>query len=99
MLSVLAGRREPLAGRIERSPAVKIGWFTQEHENVQLDRSSLDQARALTVGTEGDVRAFLHQFLLGPKQVLRPAGELSYGRRARLALALLAIGGADTPAR
>ena len=95
LLSVLAGRREPLAGRIERSPALKIGWFTQEHENVDLDRSPLDQARALTVGTEGDVRAFLHQFLLGPKQVLRPAGELSYGERARLALALLAIGGAN----
>ncbi|MCC6703973.1 MAG: ABC-F family ATP-binding cassette domain-containing protein, partial [Thermomicrobiales bacterium] len=46
-------------------------------------------------GTEGEIRAFLHQFLLGPEQVLRPAGELSYGERARLALALLAIGGAN----
>ena len=55
----------------------------------------LDQARKLTVGSEGEVRAFLHQFLLGPEQVLRPAGELSYGERARLALALLAIGGAN----
>lgn len=95
LLSVLAGRYDLTSGSIVRSPSLKVGWFTQEHAGVDLKRSPLDQARVLTVGTEGEIRAFLHQFLLGPEQVLRPAGELSYGERARLALALLAIGGAN----
>jgi len=95
LLAAIAGRMEFASGQIVRSPSTRIGWFTQEHEGVRLDRSPLDQARAVAEGTEGEVRAFLHQFLLGPQQVLRPAGELSYGERARLALALLAIGGAN----
>ncbi len=95
LLSVLAGHRTLDSGSYERSPSVKPGWFTQEHDGVDLDRTPLDQARSRTVGTEGEVRAFLHQFLLGPSQVLQPAGALSYGERARLALALLAIGGAN----
>ena len=95
LLSAIAGRIPVADGAIVRSPSAKIGWYSQEHEGVQLDVTPLDQARKLTVGSEGEVRAFLHQFLLGPEQVLRPAGELSYGERARLALALLAIGGAN----
>jgi ATP-binding cassette subfamily F protein 3 len=78
-----------------RSPGLQIGWYSQEHEGVDLDRTPLEQARAIKVGTDGEVRAFLHQYLLGPEHVLRPAGELSYGERARVALALLAIGGAN----
>jgi ATP-binding cassette subfamily F protein 3 len=95
LLAAIAGRVPFADGVIYRTPGLKIGWFTQEHEGVELNRTPLDQARARSVGTEGDVRAFLHQFLLGPQQVLRPSGELSYGERARLALALLAIGGAN----
>jgi ATP-binding cassette subfamily F protein 3 len=95
LLGAIAGRVPLVAGELFRSPSVRIGWYTQEHEGVRLDVTPLTQARRLTVGDEGEVRAFLHQFLLGPEQVLRPAGELSYGERARLALALLAIGGAN----
>lgn len=95
LLSVLAGRRELTSGGIYRSPSLHVGWYTQEHEGVRLDQTPLDHARSLSEGTEGEIRAFLHQFLLGPEHVLRPAGELSYGERARVALALLAIGGAN----
>jgi ATP-binding cassette subfamily F protein 3 len=95
LLSVIAGRIPLASGEVYRSPSARIGWYTQEHEGVTLEETPLHQARKLTVGDEGEVRAFLHQFLLGPEQVLRPAGELSYGERARLALALLAIGGAN----
>jgi ATP-binding cassette subfamily F protein 3 len=95
LLSAIAGRMPVSAGEIIRSPSAKIGWYSQEHEGIVLEETPLAQARTLTVGSEGEIRAFLHQFLLGPEQVLRPAGELSYGERARLALALLAIGGAN----
>jgi ATP-binding cassette subfamily F protein 3 len=95
LLSVLAGRRSLTSGNMYRSPSLHVGWYTQEHDGVHLERAPLDHARALSVGTEGELRAFLHQFLLGPEHVLRPAGELSYGERARVALALLAVGGAN----
>ncbi len=95
LLSAIAGRIPLTAGELYRSPSARIGWYTQEHEGVRLNETPLHQARQATIGDEGEVRAFLHQFLLGPEQVLRPAVELSYGERARLALALLAIGGAN----
>jgi ATP-binding cassette subfamily F protein 3 len=95
LLSTIAGQIGIATGSMYRSPGLQIGWYSQEHEGVDLDRTPLEQARAIKVGTDGEVRAFLHQYLLGPEHVLRPAGELSYGERARVALALLAIGGAN----
>lgn len=95
LLNALAGRIEPSSGAITRSPSVRIGWYSQEHEGVDLKKTPLEQARYLTIGAEDEIRAHLHQFLLGPEQVVLPSGALSYGERARVALALLAIGGAN----
>lgn len=95
LLNALAGRIELSAGTISRTPNLRIGWYSQEHEGVDLKKTPLEQARYLTIGAEDEIRAFLHQFLLGPEQVILPAGALSYGERARVALALMAIGGAN----
>jgi ATP-binding cassette subfamily F protein 3 len=95
LLNVLAGRMEAATGKIWRSPGLRIGWYSQEHEGVDLKKTPLEQARNLRAGYEDEIRAYLHQFLLGPEQVILPAGSLSYGERARVALALLAIGGAN----
>lgn len=86
---------EATSGTIWRSSGVRIGWYSQEHEGVDLKKTPLEQARNLRAGYEDEIRAYLHQFLLGPEQVILPAGALSYGERARVALALLAIGGAN----
>jgi ATP-binding cassette subfamily F protein 3 len=43
--------------------------------------------------SESDLRTFLHKFLFGGDSVHRRIGDLSYGERARLMLALLVLRG------
>jgi ATP-binding cassette subfamily F protein 3 len=45
--------------------------------------------------SETEARNFLHRFLFSGNMVLQTASELSYGERARLALALLVLEGAN----
>jgi ATP-binding cassette subfamily F protein 3 len=74
---------------------VRPGYFSQEQDTVSMIQSPLAQIRAVALGDEGEARGFLHKFLFTSENVLRPAGELSYGERARLALALLVRRGAN----
>ena len=93
LLRLIAGELEPAAGRVAIGANVKVGRHAQEHEVIDLGRSALEQARAVAAISETDARTFLHKFLFGGEMVHRPAGELSYGERARLALALLVLRG------
>ncbi len=74
---------------------VVVGRYAQEQETVDPARTLLDQARAAAPLSETDARSFLHRFLFGGRSVLQRAGDLSYGERARLALALLVLRGAN----
>ena len=93
LLRLIAGELAPTAGRVAVGANVKVGRYAQEHEVIDLGRSALEQARAVVAISETDARTFLHKFLFGGEMVHRPAGELSYGERARLALALLVLKG------
>jgi len=44
--------------------------------------------------TETEARSLLHTYLFGGDEVFTPVGRLSYGERARLALARLVLSGA-----
>jgi ATP-binding cassette subfamily F protein 3 len=95
LLSVITGARTPDSGTAKLGAAVRIGLYDQEQQIVELGRSPLEQVRSAAAGEESDVRAFLHKFLFTGANVQRPARELSYGERARLALALLVRRGAN----
>ena len=95
LLRVLSGRMAPESGTVRLGAAVELGIYDQEQENVDLGRSALDQVRSASSGEESEIRTFLHRFLFTEDQVRRPAGELSYGERARLSLALLVRRGAN----
>jgi ATP-binding cassette subfamily F protein 3 len=51
--------------------------------------------RATGILSETNARNFLHLYLFGGDTVFKLAGDLSYGERARLALALLTLNGAN----
>ncbi len=95
LMRVITGEITPERGIVRVGANVRIGYFAQEQELLDLDRTVLDQARARAAGTEGEIRAFLHRFLFGGETVYRRAGDLSYGERARLMLALLVLEGAN----
>ncbi|MDQ3467724.1 MAG: ATP-binding cassette domain-containing protein, partial [Chloroflexota bacterium] len=95
LLRLLSGEIEPAAGTVRLGPNVVVGQFAQEQETIDLERTVLDQARAVAAQSETEIRSFLHRYLFGGDTVFQPGAALSYGERARLGLALLVLHGAN----
>ena len=95
LLRLIAGDIEPDHGTVVLGPSVVVGHFTQEHAGIDTGRTVLDQALRVAATSESETRTFLHRFLFGGDAVHQPAGTLSFGERARLALALLVLRGAN----
>ncbi|MGD9615688.1 MAG: ABC-F family ATP-binding cassette domain-containing protein [Alphaproteobacteria bacterium] len=88
---LLAGRLEPLSGRVTRSPKLTSGFFAQHQiEEMRLNESAFDHLAALLPEALPEtVRTRLGAFGFGQEKALFPVGELSGGERARLNLALV----------
>jgi len=93
LLRTIAGQLEPAAGSVRLGLSFKLGYMTQEQENLDLDKSPLEIIQSAGLFNQTEARHFLHYFLFGGDDPLRPAGSLSYGERSRLELALLVAQG------
>ena len=90
---IIAGQLTPSVGRVRLGAGVRLGYFAQEQELLDLASTPLETVRSVAAMNETEVRSFLHYFLFAGDAVFTPVGMLSYGERARLALArLVAMG-------
>ncbi|MGH9087877.1 MAG: ABC-F family ATP-binding cassette domain-containing protein [Acidimicrobiales bacterium] len=92
LLRCLAGAQTPTAGTITLGHHVERGYFAQEHEQVDSAKTALDNIDDGVLATDVERRALLGSFGLSGGAALQPAGTLSGGERAKLALAMLAAG-------
>jgi ATP-binding cassette subfamily F protein 3 len=91
LAKLLAGRLEPVEGRVVRAPKLRCGFFAQ-HQIEELDpgRTPVQHLAELRPKeTETALRAFLGRFGFGQEKALVPAGDLSGGEKARLTFALV----------
>lgn len=95
LLRTIAGHIPPLSGRVHLGSGVKLGYMTQEQAMLDPQLSALDMIQRAKPVDETAARSFLHYFLFSGDDPLRPSDELSYGERARLALALLVARGSN----
>jgi ATPase subunit of ABC transporter with duplicated ATPase domains len=96
LLRLLAGVEQPDTGEIKPGHGLRIGYYAQEHETLDNDRSVLENMKtAAPELTEADQRGILGSFLFSGDDVAKPAGVLSGGEKTRLALALLVVSGAN----
>jgi len=95
LLRTIAGGLPPAAGSVRLGASVCLGYMTQEQEMLDPSLSALDAIRRVAAMDETAARAFLHFFLFSGDDPLRPAEFLSYGERARLALAVLVAQGSN----
>jgi ATP-binding cassette, subfamily F, member 3 len=93
LLRTLAGKLSPLSGSVRLGASVQLGYMTQEQEHLDLRKSPLEIIQSAGIFTQTEARHFLHFFLFAGDDPLRPCGEMSYGERARLELALLVAQG------
>ncbi len=95
LLKTIAGLLPPLKGFVQPGHSVKMGTLWQEQENLDLDLTAVEMMRQKAAFNEKDARNYLHHFLFSGDDPVRPARELSYGQRVRLALALLVAQGSS----
>ena len=96
LLRMLAGVDAPDTGEVEPGHGLKLGYYAQEHENLDVDRSVLANMKSAAPDLgETDVRKVLGSFLFSGDDVLKPAGVLSGGEKTRLSLALLVVSSAN----
>lgn len=86
---------EPLAGEIELGPSVRVGYFAQAHDGLNAERSVLDELQMRKEMDAEAARRHLAAYLFRGDDVFKQVSTLSGGERARLALALLALQGAN----
>jgi ATPase subunit of ABC transporter with duplicated ATPase domains len=96
LLRILAGMLEPDTGEVRPGHGLRVGYYAQEHETLDVSRSVLDHLRgAAPDQADGDLRKILGAFLFSGDDVQKPAGVLSGGEKTRLALATLVCSGAN----
>jgi len=95
LLRCLARAQEPTNGVVEFGTNVEIGYFAQEHEQIDPERRALDNVSDAVLKAERDRRALLGSFGLPSKAAEQLPGTLSGGERAKLGLAMLSAGEAN----
>ncbi len=95
LLRTLLGEMPPLAGEARLGSGTHVGYFAQAHDALPESGSVLEVLLARQEMPLGQARGYLARYLFRGDDVDKPIGALSGGERARLALALLALEGAN----
>jgi ATPase subunit of ABC transporter with duplicated ATPase domains len=96
LLRLLAGVDEPDTGAVSAGHGLRIGYYAQEHETLDVGRTVLENMRSAAPDLpEVDVRKILGSFLFSGDDVDKPASVLSGGEKTRLALAILVVSSAN----
>ena len=100
LLRLLASDTAPTAGTVHLARRTSVGYYAQEHEGLDPDRSLLDHVRtggqwSRPMATIGDreARSVMGMFGLSGDKAFQHAGTLSGGEKTKLALAQLVVGG------
>ena len=95
LLRCITGELQPWAGQVRLGKGVRLGYMAQEQETLDPAATPLTLLRAAAPLNETEARSFLHYFLFAGDEVFTTVGQLSFGERSRLALALLASRGCN----
>jgi ATPase subunit of ABC transporter with duplicated ATPase domains len=95
LLRCLAGTQKAQTGVVKFGANVTVGYFAQEHEQLDFAKSVLDHLENATVVTEVQRRALLGAFGLKGSAAYQMPATLSGGERAKLAIAILAASDAN----
>jgi ATP-binding cassette subfamily F protein 3 len=94
-LKTLLGDLPPLSGQVKLGSSLKVGYFAQAHEGLDPERTPLEEILSVKEMSPGRARDYLAKFLFSGDDVFKKIGVLSGGERGRVALAKLALAGAN----
>ncbi len=92
LLKLIAGRMEPLRGRVERGHGAICAYYDQDTSHLRGDHTAAEELRRHYPGmTDQEVRDHLARFLFRGEEIEKLVSLLSGGERARLSLAILVL--------
>ncbi|MNM89486.1 putative ABC transporter ATP-binding protein YjjK [compost metagenome] len=98
LLNLIAGRLTPDQGEVVLGQTVKLGYFTQEHQEMNGDQRVIeyikDEAEVVTTADGSRITAsqMLERFLFEPTMQWTPITKLSGGEKRRLYLLRVLMG-------
>ncbi len=96
LLRAIVGERHPEGGEVRIPDSVRLAHYRQDLAQVPTDRSLYDLINELRPGWgRGAIQGHLGRFGFSGDSVLRQAATLSGGERARVALAMMMLSGAN----
>ncbi|MGI8614650.1 MAG: ABC-F family ATP-binding cassette domain-containing protein, partial [Nocardioidaceae bacterium] len=96
LLRILSGVELPDTGRVQSGHGLKLGYYAQEHETLDVTRTvAQNMASAAPELDDTARRRVLGSFLFSGDDADKPARVLSGGEKTRLALATLVVSSAN----
>ncbi len=95
LFRLLLGDEEPTAGVIKIGPSCKIGYYSQEQETLDLEKTPVEIVRSLRAYSEPQALGFLAGLLFEYQDANNKVRNLSGGEKARLQIATLMLQGAN----
>lgn len=96
LLRLLSGVEDPDTGSVIPGHGLKIGYYAQEHETIDLATTVVENLRRVAPELDDTgVRSVLGSFLFSGEDADKPARVLSGGEKTRLALAMLVVSAAN----
>ena len=94
LLKLIMKYLKPILGEIDINDKTEIGYYAQEHELLNNDLTILENFKEFNL-SKNELRSFLGNFLFSGDDVFKKVVYLSPGERSRVALAKLALTGAN----
>jgi len=95
LLRTVLGEVAPLAGHVRMGASVHLGYFAQGHVGLDREKTVLETILETGPLTASEARTFLGRHRFSGDDVFKRVGDLSGGEQARVALAVLALQGAN----
>jgi ATPase subunit of ABC transporter with duplicated ATPase domains len=96
LLRILASLEEPDTGKLSPGHGLKLGYYAQEHETLDIGRTVLENLQSAAPELNAtQARGVLGSFLFSGDDADKPAAVLSGGEKTRLALATLVVSAAN----
>jgi ATPase subunit of ABC transporter with duplicated ATPase domains len=96
LLRILSGLDRPDTGTVDPGHGLKLGYYAQEHETLDTERTVLENLRSAAPDlADTEARSVLGSFLFSGDDATKPAAVLSGGEKTRLALATLVVSSAN----
>lgn len=88
-IKILMDMIKPDSGEVRKNSELSIGYYSQEFETFDFNKSVMETFTEFTKMHEGMARSFLGKFMFAGDKQLQRVGSLSGGEKTRLSIACL----------